>query len=482
MAPLRFSLLFTVFCRIVGPSLLAAETSDRPCSLITAKADGVKFFHGSWSQVMAEAKRQNKPIFIDVYTTWCGPCKLMAAKAFPDARVGAKMNAGFINYKIDAERGEGETLAKRYGVQAFPTSLFIGSDGRLIRRTVGYNGIDSFLAEAQRALSDATASNAMAVWYKRFDAGERAPEFLRGMLQKQLEYDRPSADVLDAYVQTLPQGKTDTLSNEQIEFLSKTLTTTYTKGYLLLARQNTTVMLNPTKRYLAMELVRAQNRAERNDFNDAVSTQDELALEALIKNIAAKKKAVNPLLATPTPEQKALLDRDADDTRLKFYKASRLPNHYIALAKKIAETRLMTKTDAELDSLNKIISQRLKPSLAVMNEMFKDSAVQQATEVLTDTTFDSSRIMSKNTAAQLRDLVDGFSQQTSNKTDLTQALRWSQRASQLDPCPLNLISQARLLNRLGRKPDARTCLQKGISQQAKEADKAWLQVELKKIP
>jgi thiol-disulfide isomerase/thioredoxin len=465
MAPLRFILLFAVHC-----------------SLFTAKADGVKFFHGSWSQVMAEAKRQNKPIFVDVYTTWCGPCKLMSAKAFPDARVGAKMNAGFINYKIDAERGEGETLARRYGVQAFPTSLFIGSDGRLIRRTVGYNGIDSFLAEAQRALSDATASNAMAVWYKRFDAGERSPEFLRGMLQKQLEYDRPSADVLDAYVQTLPQGKTDTLSNEQLEFLCKTLSTTFTKAYPLLAKQSTQVMLHPAKRHLTMDLIKAQRRAEENDFKDAVATQDELVLEGLIKNVTAKKLALNPLVATPSPEQKAQFDRDADDTRLRFYKASRLPNHYIALAKKIAETRLMTKTDAELDSLDRLVGQRMKPMMAMMNSLFKDSTMQQANKIMADTTRDMSQVMSKATAAQLRDLVDGLCGQTTNKADLTQALRWSERATQLDPAPLNLITQARLLTKLGRKPDARTCLQKGIAQQAKEADKAWLQVELKKLP
>lgn len=447
-----------------------------------AHADGIKFFHGSWAQVMAEARRENKPIFVDVYTTWCGPCKLMAAKAFPDARVGAKMNAGFINYKIDAERGEGETIAKRYGVQAFPTSLFVGSDGRLIRRTMGYNGIDSFLAEAQRALSDANATNAMNVWNKRFDAGERSPEFLRGMLQKQLEYDRPTGDVLDAYVQTLPQGKTDTLSNEQIEFLSKTLSTTYTKAYPLLAKQSTQMILHPAKRHLTMNLVKAQLRAEENDFKDAVATQDELVLEGLIKNVTAKKLALNPFVTTPSPEQKAQFDRDADDTRLRFYKASRLPNHYVALAKKIAETRLMTKTDAELDSLNRVVGQRMKPMMAMMNDMFKDSTMQQANKVMADTTLDLSRPMSKVTAAQLRDLVDGLSGQTINKTDLTQALRWSQRASQLDPSPLNLITQARLLTKLGRKPDARTCLQKGIAQQAKEADKAWLQVELKKLP
>ena len=43
---------------------------------------GIKFTEGSWSQVLSDAKKQNKLIFIDIYTTWCGPCKMMSANTF----------------------------------------------------------------------------------------------------------------------------------------------------------------------------------------------------------------------------------------------------------------------------------------------------------------------------------------------------------------------------------------------------------------
>ena len=34
---------------------------------------GIEFFHGSWEEALAEAKKQEKPIFVDAFTTWCGP-------------------------------------------------------------------------------------------------------------------------------------------------------------------------------------------------------------------------------------------------------------------------------------------------------------------------------------------------------------------------------------------------------------------------
>ena len=40
-------------------------------------AQGISFFSGSWSDVLAEAKQKKKVVFVDIYTEWCGPCKLM---------------------------------------------------------------------------------------------------------------------------------------------------------------------------------------------------------------------------------------------------------------------------------------------------------------------------------------------------------------------------------------------------------------------
>ncbi|HHG84150.1 MAG TPA: DUF255 domain-containing protein, partial [Bacteroidetes bacterium] len=60
------------------------------------KAQGIKFFHGTFAQAKAKAKKENKLIFMDAYTSWCGPCKWMAANTFTDASVGAYFNQHFV--------------------------------------------------------------------------------------------------------------------------------------------------------------------------------------------------------------------------------------------------------------------------------------------------------------------------------------------------------------------------------------------------
>lgn len=49
---------------------------------------------------------ENKLIFIDVYTDWCGWCKVMDKKTFTNAEVQSYMNDNFHNVKLDAEQKE----------------------------------------------------------------------------------------------------------------------------------------------------------------------------------------------------------------------------------------------------------------------------------------------------------------------------------------------------------------------------------------
>ena len=109
-------------------SLLLAVT------FVTAKAEntisevanpGINFSHQSWSEVVAKAKAENKLIFIDFYTQWCGPCLNMAQNVFTLPAIGAYYNSHFVCAKIDAENGEGVTLAKKYGIYSYPTYIFV---------------------------------------------------------------------------------------------------------------------------------------------------------------------------------------------------------------------------------------------------------------------------------------------------------------------------------------------------------------------
>lgn len=124
--------------------------------LTNVRADeptGIRFFSGSWKAALAEAKRQNKPLFVDVYANWCPPCRRMAREGFPDSNVGQKYNARFINYRIDAELGEGVEVARSYAVTSYPTLLYVAPNGELMQRSVGYGGTNALLTLADRALA-----------------------------------------------------------------------------------------------------------------------------------------------------------------------------------------------------------------------------------------------------------------------------------------------------------------------------------------
>ena len=119
---------------------------------IQAGEKGIQFEHDSFQNLLAKAAKENKLIFLDCYTSWCGPCRMMANNVFTKPNVGEFFNKHFINVKIDMEKGEGKELAKKYQVRAFPTLLFIDKNGNVVERTMGAKSPQVLLEIAQEVL------------------------------------------------------------------------------------------------------------------------------------------------------------------------------------------------------------------------------------------------------------------------------------------------------------------------------------------
>ncbi len=114
------------------------------------------FFEGTWKEAFAEAKKQNKYLFIDCYTDWCGWCKVADKNTFPDKEVAEFLNKNFISVKVDMERGEGVTLAMNYRVMGFPSYLMFTPDGSFVHKMSGYIEKPSeFVENVNVALDDA---------------------------------------------------------------------------------------------------------------------------------------------------------------------------------------------------------------------------------------------------------------------------------------------------------------------------------------
>jgi thiol:disulfide interchange protein len=119
------------------------------CEIANVKEDfspGIIFSDLSFCAALKEAKKKNKLIFVDAYTVWCGPCKMLSKNTFPNASVGTYFNDKFINLKIEIEKHPyGRTFQSKYGVSAYPTMLWIDGDGLVVKKIVGYHTPEQLL-------------------------------------------------------------------------------------------------------------------------------------------------------------------------------------------------------------------------------------------------------------------------------------------------------------------------------------------------
>lgn len=146
----------------------------------TASEGGVAFVEGkTYAEALQAAKEANKMLFIDCYTSWCGPCKMMATRVFPQKKVGDYFNQHFVSIKIDMEKGEGPELKNKFAVKAFPTFLFLDSNGKEVNRMVGSNtNIDEFLKSVDEGIGTMSLSSMT----QRYEGGERDTTFLLAYL------------------------------------------------------------------------------------------------------------------------------------------------------------------------------------------------------------------------------------------------------------------------------------------------------------
>ncbi len=113
---------------------------------------GMHIEHTSYNDAFAKARAENKNLFIDCYTTWCGPCKMMAKNTFTDDTVGLFFNHYFVCYKQDMEHNEGPQLANIFHIEAYPTFVFIRPNGDIFYRAMGFMPPKNFIESTLSAL------------------------------------------------------------------------------------------------------------------------------------------------------------------------------------------------------------------------------------------------------------------------------------------------------------------------------------------
>jgi thiol:disulfide interchange protein len=107
---------------------------------------------------LEQARRAGKPMLVDFYAVWCGPCKMMDRETFRDPEVIDRL-AGIVTARVDAEEEKpragltGYDLAEKYGVMTYPTIALLDGDGKVIARFSGYRSPRAFLGWLDSAMA-----------------------------------------------------------------------------------------------------------------------------------------------------------------------------------------------------------------------------------------------------------------------------------------------------------------------------------------
>ena len=157
------------------------------------------FSHISFSEALVAASLEGKQVFVDFYTDWCGPCKRMSRETFPKESVGKYMNSHFINLKINAEKGEGVELAKKYNVTAYPTFVVLDTKGNECGRCLGFRDADVFIGELDKMRDPELRSDRLIARYK---SGERNAKLIKAYADYLKESRVDSDNTVEAWFKT----------------------------------------------------------------------------------------------------------------------------------------------------------------------------------------------------------------------------------------------------------------------------------------
>ncbi|MPS65686.1 MAG: thiol:disulfide interchange protein [Chryseobacterium sp.] len=267
-----------------------------------AFAQGMKFEEGNFATILAKAKKEKKLVFIDAYTTWCGPCKLMAKNIFPLQAVGDYYNSHFVNAKIDMEKGEGIELAKKYNVKAYPTYLFVDGNGEIVHRTLGYVEEKDFIQFAKDAEDPSKRLTALK---QKFENGEKDPEFLKNLAGLTIYSDTEFAGrVLERYF----TAKTE-LDRDDVQMLLSGAQTSDSPLYKIFQSKKTEITkVIPTEQYDAIDKNIKVSTLFKKSYNKDTQTWNDNYFLTEAQKFLSKEEAEKTLKKAQAG--RALRDKD----------------------------------------------------------------------------------------------------------------------------------------------------------------------------
>lgn len=163
--------------------------------------NGVNFIKNNWDKALAQAKNENKIIFVDVYADWCGPCRSLSETTFQNEEVAKYFNKHFINLKIDGDSEQSLEFIESYPVSAYPTLYFISPKGDIVRKVTGYQDVDEMILLGEIALNPEKSPFNIAK--RELDSGNYTTsnlfEYVMASFDEEIDYSKQAKEYLSYY-------------------------------------------------------------------------------------------------------------------------------------------------------------------------------------------------------------------------------------------------------------------------------------------
>ncbi len=244
-------------------------------------AQGIEFFHGTWDEALMKAKNEDKIIFVDAFTTWCGPCKAMAANTFPNPEVGKFFNRHFISMKIDMEKEMGIEFRKSYDVTAYPTLFFIDYDKEVVLKAVGGKNPSDLIQLGESVVAKYDKSSK---YEGAYNSGDRSYQLVYDYVAALNKAGKPSVKIANEYL----TSQTDLTTPENLRFILEAASQMDCHCFELLEKYK-----SPIVKLTSEEAVKEKIRiAGSNTVKRAIEFESSelilLATEAMKRNIPSE--------------------------------------------------------------------------------------------------------------------------------------------------------------------------------------------------
>lgn len=103
----------------------------------------------SYQEGLQKAEKEDKPVVLYFWATWCKYCAKLNEEVFPSPEVNSRLKNNFVLVAINIDKNK--EVTSKYGVQAPPAVYFVDSKGEVLTRVMGYTPKENFIPYVEEA-------------------------------------------------------------------------------------------------------------------------------------------------------------------------------------------------------------------------------------------------------------------------------------------------------------------------------------------